>query len=296
MNLLSCLKSFIATVDCGSFTAGARKLYISPSKISKQITWLEEDLKVKLFVRSTARLVLTEQGQLLYQKTMRLFDKLQEIKAISQYNDIEPKGTIQVYFTVTPLIPYLTDLSIQFMKKYPQIKINIVVGSESIEIYNYQFDIAFSFENIKHPKLIYKDFFSIQRQLFASPAYLKQHGYPQSTTDLSKHNCLINTLYGLHNNWLFNKTAVKVEGNLLSNNATVLKQAAIDSLGIIWAPLFSVQQEVSEGKLVSILPESISPPIMIYAIYPSVMLNNKNINLLLAYYYEQALKDGIVFS
>ncbi|STX52087.1 transcriptional regulator [Legionella busanensis] len=295
MNLLSCLKSFITTVDCGSFAAGARKLYISPSKISKQITWLEEDLKVKLFIRSTTRLTLTEQGQLLYQKTIRLFDKLQEIKSISQHN-IEPKGTIQVYFTVTPLIPYLTHLSIQFMKKYPQININIVVGSESIEIYNYQFDIAFSFENVKHPKLTNKGFFSIQRQLFASPAYLKQHGHPQNTNDLSKHNCLINTLYGLNNNWLFNKTVVKVEGNFLSNNATVLKQAAIDSLGIIWAPLFSVQQEVSQGKLVPILPESISPPIMIYAIYPSAMLNNKNINLLLTYYYEQALKDGIAFS
>ncbi|STX27905.1 transcriptional regulator [Legionella beliardensis] len=296
MNLLSCLKSFIATVDCGSFSAGARKLYISASKISKQITWLEEDLKVKLFIRSTTRLVLTEQGQMLYKKTMRLFDELQEIKSIHQHSDTEPRGTIQVYFTVTPLVPYLTHLSIEFMKKYPQIRINIVVGSESIAIYNYQFDIAFSFQTVKHPKLIYKDFFSIQRQLFASPAYIKQHGCPKSPTDLSNHNCLVNTLYGLDNNWLFHNTKVQVEGNFISNNATVLKQAAIDSLGIIWAPLFSVQQEILEGKLIPVLPEYSSPPIMIYAISPSAMLDNKNIRLLLNFYYTQALNDGITVS
>ncbi len=284
------------TVECGSFAAAARRLYISPSKLSKQITWLEDDLKVKLFIRSTTRLILTESGKILYQKTMRLFDNLHEIKTINQLDSTEPQGTIQVYLTVTPAIPYLTNLSIEFMKQYPQININIMVGSESIEVYNYQYDLAFSFECINHSKLICKEFFSIQRQLFASPKYLKLNGTLQRIEDLVKHNCLVNTLYGLQDKWIFNKKIIQVSGNFTSNNGTILKQAAVDSLGIIWAPAFSVQEELEAGKLVPVLPQDISPAIMIYTIYPSIMLNNKNIDLILNYYHEHAVKDGIVFN
>ncbi|WBV63693.1 LysR family transcriptional regulator [Legionella pneumophila 130b] len=72
MNILSCLKGFIATVDCKSFSKAAQKLYISPSKLSKQITWLEEELKVTLLIRSTTRLIVTESGHRLYEKALDL--------------------------------------------------------------------------------------------------------------------------------------------------------------------------------------------------------------------------------
>lgn len=296
MNILHCLKSFILTVDCGGFSAAARKLYISPSKLSKQITWLEDELKVKLFVRSTRQLILTEPGQLLYGKVERLFEELDQVKSIANPENLEPQGTIQIYLTVTPAIPYLTSLSIQFMQEHPKIKMDIMVGSEELGIYQHPFDLAISFDDIKHPKLVCKKLFSIRRNVFASPDYLNKHGVPQTSEDLVNHNCLINTLYGLQNKWILNKEVIHVSGDFKSNNASVLKQAALEGVGLIWVPSFSVHKEVKKGKLLPVLPGEISPEITLYAIYPKYLANATKINSLLSFLYKRALQDGFTES
>ncbi|MCW8395728.1 LysR family transcriptional regulator [Legionella sp. PATHC039] len=211
MNILSCLKGFIATVDCKSFSKAAQKLYISPSKLSKQITWLEEELKVTLLIRSTTRLTVTDSGHRLYEKSLQLFDQLEAVKVITTPDQLELNGVIRLYLTVTPAIPYLTTLSIQFMRQYPKIEVDIIVGSDTKELYSSTFDLAISFDDVKHPKLVCKRLFS---KVFASPGYIAQHGLPQTLDELPKHNCLINTLYGLQNKWVFNRKIIHVSGNL----------------------------------------------------------------------------------
>jgi DNA-binding transcriptional LysR family regulator len=293
MNILHCLKSFLFTVDCGSFSAAARTLYISPSKLSKQISWLEDELKVKLFIRSTRQLTLTESGQRLYGKAIRLFDEFEQVKSIANPDNLEPDGTIQLYLTVTPAIPYLTTLSIKFMQKYSKIKMDILVGSEDLSTYQHPFDLAISFDAIKHPKLVCNKLFSIRRKIYASPDYINKHGAPKTIEDLANYNCLINTLYGLQNKWIFNKKVMHVSGNFKSNNASVLKQAAIEGIGLIWTPSFSVIKEVQDVNLVPVLPNEESPEIALYAIYPKHLAEAAKIKLLLDFICKQALIDEV---
>ncbi|MGF2339053.1 LysR family transcriptional regulator, partial [Acinetobacter baumannii] len=142
MNILSCLKGFIATVDCKSFSTAAQKLYISPSKLSKQITWLEEELKVTLLIRSTTRLTVTDSGHRLYEKSLQLFEQLEAVKVIATPDQLELNGVIRLYLTVTPAIPYLTKLCIEFMRQYPKIEVDIIVGSDTKELYSSTFDLS----------------------------------------------------------------------------------------------------------------------------------------------------------
>ncbi|HAT9286282.1 TPA: LysR family transcriptional regulator [Legionella pneumophila subsp. pneumophila] len=284
MNILSCLKGFIATVDCKSFSKAAQKLYISPSKLSKQITWLEEELKVTLLIRSTTRLIVTESGHRLYEKALDLFEQLEVVKVIATPDQFELNGIIRLYLTVTPAIPYLTSLSIQFMRKYPGIEIDFIVGSDTKELYSSTFDLAISFDDVKHAKLVCKRLFSIQRNVFASPDYITQYGLPQTIDELPKHNCLINTLYGLQNKWVFNKKIIHVSGNFKSNNAGVLKQAAVAGLGLLLAPYFSVYEEIKNEALIQVLPHKSSPDINLYAIYPKSIMDEQKINLLLNFF------------
>ncbi|KTD75295.1 LysR family transcriptional regulator [Legionella waltersii] len=293
MNILHCLKSFLFTVDCGSFSAAARTLYISPSKLSKQISWLEDELKVKLFVRSTRQLTLTESGQRLYGKVIKLFDELEQVKSIASTEHLVPHGTIQLYLTVTPAIPYLTQLSIQFMQEYPKIKMDILVGSEDLSTYQHPFDLAISFDAIKHPKLLCNKLFSIRRKIYASPDYINKHGSPKTIEDLANYNCLINTLYSLQNKWIFNKKVIHVNGNFKSNSADILKQAAIEGIGLIWTPSFSVLKEIQEGQLVPVLPDDVSPEIALYSIYPKHLADATKIRLLMDFFYTKALQDRI---
>ncbi len=291
--MLHCLKSFLAVVDYKNFSAAARNLHISPSKISKQITWLEDKLKIKLLVRSTTSLILTEKGYYLYKQALILFEQLGKIKAIGNAEKLELIGSLRIYFTVTPMIPYLTSLSIQFMKTHPKLEINIDIGYQAIDVHLSEFDLAVSFDRINNQKLACTRLFSVQRKIFASPNYLNEHGIPETLQDLEHHCCLINTLYGLQNKWIFKKNVISVVGNFKSNSADLLKQAAINGMGLIWVPYFSVRTEVDTGLLVPVLPEETSPEINLYAIYPKHLTYEEKICQLLNYFQEQALADGI---
>lgn len=293
MNILSCLKNFITIADYSSFSKAANKNYASPAKLSKQISWLEDELKIKLFIRSTRKLTLTEPGQRLYEKALKLLEDLEQIKSIAHPEKLAPQGMIQLYLMAAPAIPYFTSLSVMFMQKYPKVEIDLKV-SESIEsLPTSQFDLAISFEDIKHPKWICKKMFSIQRGIYATPSYFRKFGKPKKPEDLIKHNCLINTLYGLQNKWIINEEIIHVTGNFKSNNAAVLKQAALNNLGLIWVPPFTVNEEVMRKQLIRALPKMISPAISLYAICPNHITDTNKINLLIKFFQRHALKDNV---
>jgi DNA-binding transcriptional LysR family regulator len=179
------------------------------------------------------------------------------------------------------------------MKTHPKLEINIDTGYQAIDVYSSEFDLAMSFDRINNQRLGCAKLFSVQRKIFASPNYLKEHGIPETLQDIEHHHCLINTLYGLHNKWIFKKNVISVAGNFKSNSADLLKQAAINGMGLIWVPYFSVRTEVDTGLLVPVLPEETSPEIALYAIYPKHLAYEEKIRQLLNYFYEQALADGI---
>lgn len=296
MNLLSCLKGFMAAIESKSFSKAAQKLYISPSKLSKQITWLEEELRVSLFVRSTTGLIVTKAGLRLHEKTLELFEQLQRIKRIADSEELELKGVIKLYLVVPPAIAYLTSLCFAFMEKYPRIEIHIVVGSDIKELYSNTFDLAISFDPVKHSNLVCQTLFSVRRNVFASPAYITQYGKPQTIDELSNHQCLVNTLYGLQNKWIFNQKIIHVSGNFTSNNASVLTQAAVAGKGLVWVPYFSVYEEIKQGKLIQILSHEVSPEINVYVIYPLHLVDDRKINLFLSFLCEKDALEKISLS
>ncbi len=294
MDILQCLKSFTTVVECKSFVAAAQALSISSSKISKQISNLELELKTKLFIRSTKQLILTDKGKILYEKVGNLFDELKVIKEIALQELPIDLVTLKLCLTVSPAVLYLTNLTTQFMKANSGIAIDLQIGSNVVDIYEYNFDLAITFDVIRQPNMICKKLFSIQRTIYASPEYLETHGYPATPEKLINHNCLINTIYGLQNKWILNSQIIHVSGNFKSNNAEVLKQAALNGLGLIWVPYFSVQEEVQAGKLLPVLPNDKSPEIMLYAIYKKHKRNNEHIDLFLKYLCEKIVTDGII--
>lgn len=292
MNLLSCLQSFVAIANCQSFSIAARKLFVSPSKLSKEISWLEHKLGTKLFIRSTRQLTLTEHGKMLYTKAVKVFNEVEQLKDITKPQTRELQGKLRIYLTVTPAIPYLTTLCLDFMASHPKLEIALLVGGELLTPGEDVFDVAVSFDEVNHPKYQSKLLFSVRRSIYGSPEYFKKHGKIETPDQLINHNCLINTLYGLQNKWILGKKVIQVGGNFQSNNATVLKQAAVANLGLIWVPPFTVQEEVKSGRLQGILLEEISPEIPLYSIIPKHMLDAKSVITLVEYFQHRAYKDG----
>ena len=231
---------------------------------------------------------------MLYEKAGNLFNELKDITDIGLKEPPIAQGTLRLFLTVSPAILYLTSLTTQFMKMYPAVVIDFKVGSESVDVYQYVFDLAISFDVIQHPNMMCKKIFSIQRSIYGSPEYLNAYGNPASPDELLHHNCLINTLYGLQNKWILKKKILHISGNFKSNNADVLKQAALNGAGLIWVPYFSVREDVEAGKLVPVLPHEKSPEIMLYAIYKKHKNNNNLIDLFLNFICEQIVNDDVI--
>ncbi|KTC68191.1 LysR family transporter transcriptional regulator [Legionella birminghamensis] len=294
MNLIECLKSFVSVVENNSFSAASRVLNVSASKISKQINWLEEELNTSLFIRSTKQLILTDSGKTLYEKADHLFEGINDIKSIASTQETQLNGKLSLYLTVSPAIPFFTSLSLEFMAINPDISLEIIAGSDHRNFLQYPFDLGISFEPLRYLNLTCKKLFSVQRNVYGSKTYLTQHGEPKTAEDLVSHNCLINTLYGLQNKWILNNRIIHVHGNFQSNNASILKQAALSGLGLIWAPSFTVMEELKQQLLFPVLSQETSPEIMLYAIYK----NHKNkmylINQLLSFYCQKVNELGII--
>ena len=153
MDILQCLKSFTTVVECNSFVAAAQKLSISSSKMSKQIANLEMELKTKLFIRSTKQLILTDKGQILYERVGNLFEEIKLIKEIALQEVPIDLVTLKLCLTVSPAVLYLTNLITQFMGDNSGIAIDLQIGSNIVDMYEYNFDLAITFDVIRQPKV-----------------------------------------------------------------------------------------------------------------------------------------------
>lgn len=292
MNLLSCLKSFVVIVDNKSFSIAAKKLYASPSKLSKEISWLENRLRVRLFNRTTRRVNLTDAGKILYQRAMKIIHEFDSLHELQFQLGESPQVTINLFISATPSIPKFTDLSFEYMELHPNVNINLITGAEAIAYDSQKADLTITFEKVKHPNVICDKLFSVKRNIYASPEYLRKHDEIKVIDDLTKHNCLINTSYGLQNNWMLGDKVIQVHGNFQSNSASVIKIAAINGRGLLWAPPFTVKQEVVSGLLKRVLDKYTSNDINLYYTHLNYTGKAKEISGLIKFFQDNANNDA----
>ncbi len=267
MDLLSGMQQFVAIVQAGNFTRAAKELYVSPSKLSKQLAWLEGQLNTKLFIRTTRQLEITEAGKLFYEKALIVLEKAQEAKDITFDLEEKPHGLIRIGTSQSLGQRHLTEIIIDFLKKYPEIKVELIGSSRYVDLVEDQCDIVFQIsepDNRFESCVIANDQFTV----FGSPEYFKKNGIPKTPEDLTQHNCLVYDIGGYSNQWVFRENRkVLVSGSFLSNNILSLIPAAVKGLGLVYFPSRSLSWEVEEGKLIRILEEYSERKIKIYATY-----------------------------
>lgn len=294
MNLLTCFKSFIAIVNYRSFSAAARKLYVSSSKLSKQITWLEEELKTQLLHRSTRHLQLTDSGKLLYEKASQWLNELNEIKNQVCHLSDEPQGVIRLHMTMTTVSSYFATLVFKFMTLYPKIHFKFLVGDDLlVNLTDQTFDLAIVSRRVNHPLFISHRWVGTGRRIFGAPHYLEKHGVPEKLEDLLQHNCLVHMHPDIQNKWTMGKKTIYVSGNFQSNEFNILKQAALGGMGLIWTPPFLVNEEIKAKKLKMVLSKFTSPEVSLFAVIPKHVINSLTMQLFLQFLILEAAKDNI---
>jgi DNA-binding transcriptional LysR family regulator len=264
--------TFASAVEAKGFSAAAKKLGLSPSVVSKRISQLETNLGARLFQRSTRSLVLTEAGQLFYEHCQRIRLEIDAAKAVVVQNQQNPKGTLRVHAPMSFGQSHLATATTDFIKKYPDIRIELLLGSNTLNLIENSIDVAISIKELPDSNLIAKKIANRSIGIYASPAYLAKHGKPQHPSELLKHNCLLYHQHGQKIQWQFSDKekkhfSIEVQGNFCANSSQALAKSAIAGLGVAKVPNFIVMQEVREGKLIRLLEKYCHHDIGIYAVY-----------------------------
>lgn len=262
------LHLFKQVADHNSFTAAGAVLGISKVAVSKQISQLELTLKVSLFKRTTRKLALTTQGEMLYQHCLEVLQQVQNLEDAFSALQNSPAGHLKImitpHFAEHFLIPHLAE----FLEYYPDIKVEILLEERFPHLEKENIDIFIGASMPGYDDLVRKQIATTHYVLCASPEYLKKQGTPHTPKDLMKHQYLTHVMRTPSDVISFSKgETVKIHPILSLNDTKALLQCAINHMGIVKLHDYVVKDALQEGKLVEILAPYHEEKIPIYLFY-----------------------------
>lgn len=261
MNItLEQLRVLVAVNSNGSFSKAADILGQTPSAISRKISQLEKQLNIQLFTRTTRRMNLTDEGRLITEKAQLALSVIEDIQDNSNWNHGVPQGKLKVDaptpFLEHCIMPFLDD----FMLKYPKVDVELASFDKQIDLIKEQVDVAFRIGDLKDSSLHYRYIGKSQLRILASPSYIDKNGVPNTVADLQQHRCIgfsqpVNLNYWPVTSSVENKP-FELNAHLLCSSGSLIRQAALNGMGIACLADFMTSNDVQNQRLVQVLTNS----------------------------------------
>ncbi len=286
------ISEFVAVAETSSFTAAAQKCGISVAKASRRVAALEDRLGVKLLNRTTRKVFLTEAGQLYFEHCRDLLNGLELAEQSVTRMQSMPQGLVKLTAPTTYGEKHLAPLLLQFIEKYPQVDLELVLTNRRLDLIDSGVDLAIRLGNLNDSTLTARRLTGRQLHVCASPEYLEHHGEPHTLSELSHHHCLIGTI----DHWRFKENGrsrnLHVSGRFRCNSGNTLRDAARRGLGLVQLPDYYVQRDLGEGHLIEVLSAFRCDPEGIWALYPKNKNLSPKIRLLIDFLAEQLKKNA----
>jgi DNA-binding transcriptional LysR family regulator len=274
---------FVTLATCGSLSTAARELGISTAAVSKRLSQMEARLGVPLVNRTTRRMSLTPDGEVLAEHARRILGEIADLDQLLSASKGEPKGQLHV----APAIS-------QYVLRYPEVDVQLQLSVNPPPLTEDQFDVCIRFGEPGDTRVIAKKLAANRRLLCASPKYLAARGEPALPADLVRHNCICirqgDEAYGA---WRLQRErpggsgsaaeTVKVRGNLTTNDGEIAVNWALDGHGILMRAEWDIERYLESGRLVQVLPQYRTPDADIYAIYPQHQQQSARIRTFVAF-------------
>ncbi|WP_413988534.1 LysR family transcriptional regulator [Labrys okinawensis] len=272
MDRLTSLTVFNRVVECGGFSAAARRLNMSVAMVSNHIQALEDRLGARLLNRTTRKVSLTEIGKAYYERSIQILSDLEEADSIATALTSTARGTLKVY-TSTHIVRFLSPIMSEYLSQNPAVSLDLTIGERMIDIVEDGYDLAIRTVPPPDSSLIVRRLTPWRHILCCTLAYLEHHGAPAEPADLAQHNCLRYVFYPFGEEWRFEgpdgkPISVRIGGNVVTNSAETLRFLTLDGQGIFLAPSFVVADDIADGRLVRLLPAYQPVEFAINAIYP----------------------------
>jgi DNA-binding transcriptional LysR family regulator len=272
------LRIFHAVAEKGSLTHAGDVLHLSQSAVSRQIRALEESLAVTLFHRHARGLILTEQGELLFDATTQMVKRLDATAARIRDSEDEVFGELRVTTTTGFGTLWLAPRLARLYEKYPALKIDLMLEERVLDLPMREADVAIRMKEPSQADLIRKRLMNIKMQLFATPEYLATHGTPETMDDLSAHR-LISQHAGTPQVaagalLVAELMTHDIPSTLTVNNYFGVLQAVLNHLGVGVLPDYLTEDF---PNLVRVLPDVQSAEVPVFLAYPEELRHSKRV-------------------
>ena len=253
------LQAFVSIVDSGSIVMAAERLQQTASGVSRALQRLEAKLNVTLLERTTRKLKLTQEGQLFLGKARRILNDLAEAEDSLLKLDEDISGLIRIDSATPFILHVLVPLMHEFMRKYPNIEIELNNHDQVIDLLEHQTDVAIRFGELNDSTLHAKLLCRSRLYIVASPEYLTRRGVLQHPQDLLAHD-----LIGFSQTQHLNTWPIQVQGKafgarpkIKASNGETVRRLALEGAGIACLSRFLVQDDIKAGRLEALLEDQI---------------------------------------
>lgn len=269
---LGSIEQFCKAADLGSFAAAAESLGLTPAAVSRSISRLESRLGVRLFIRTTRRIRLTDEGSLYKAQCQQALDQIADAERLVTGHQVTPTGVLRISAPTTYAHYRLMTLLPLFAERYPDISVEVHISSRNIDFVEEGYDLAIRRGEPHDSGLVARKLEDASLGVFASPNYLKRRGTPKSLAELREHDCIqfVLTSTGRPMDWIF--------GDDTGFSFTSRQRVRGDVLGCVnWARAggglfqiyhFITRDAVSQGELVEVLHAFGGRTRPFYILYP----------------------------
>jgi len=265
---------YVQVAELGSLSRAAEAVGVSNATASRLLAGLEERLSARLVQRNTRRLYLTDIGQEFYQRCKAIVGDMLEAESAVNAASVNPSGTLTVSASLSCCLEHVVPLLPEFHRRYPDITVQIVAANRYFDIIDNNVDVAIRTREYEaDSNITIRRLAEMRRVLAASPEYLARNGMPRAPEDLADHRMLVYTYANrpeeLRLTHAGRTQTVRIRPFIEANDGQIIRNAALDGLGILIQPSYIVHDDIVAGRLVPVLPEHELPRLMMNIAYPS---------------------------
>lgn len=259
--MLGSIELFCLAAELGSFTAAAARAGLTPAAVSRSVARLEERLQVRLFVRSTRHIRLTDGGRAYFNQCKLALAQIGEAERELTGHQAEPAGKVRVSLPTTlghgRLLPALPG----FRARYPKVDVEVQLSNRNVDFTTDAFDLSIRARAQADSGLVARKLMDAELVVVATPDYLRRDGVPKSPADLAGRECIQFLLpsTGLPVPWTFREEGGRevdlatAGGFTCSDDLLGVVTLARHGAGLLQTYRFLVEDDLEQGRLVEVL-------------------------------------------
>lgn len=271
MDKFHAIHVFSRVAELGGFAVAARSLNMSPPAVTRTISMLEDKLGVRLFVRTTRSVMLTESGRGFLEDAKRILLDLEEAERAAVGSYSEPKGLLNITAPVLFGRMFITPLLADFLDRHPQLKARTLYLDRTVNLIDEGVDVGVRIGHLQDSSLVALRCGVLRQLVFASPEYLAKVGEPVTPEDLADHALINSTALSPSGHWHFQKDDklldIRVSARVSMNTNDAVIEMALQGQGIGRLLSYQVAPHVATGRLKPVLTAFELPPSPIHLVH-----------------------------